>query len=142
MTSRREDILAAMMTRLANTSGIGSPARVYRSRVVAMRTDKLPAITVEPLQESAQYDNLNFMTWTLQVSVKVFTRGEAPDQLADPIINSAYALLMADRSLGGLALDVLPSSIGFSAEDGDKPLGMADCVFTVTYRTNPVNLES
>ncbi len=142
MTSRREDILAAIVTRVTGASGVGSPARVYRSRVVAMRADGLPAIVVEPLQESAEYSDFNFMRWTLQVSVKVYTRGDIPDQLADPIINSAYALLMADRSLGGLALDILPGSITFRAEDGEQPVGIADAVFTVTYRTNPVNLES
>ena len=141
MTSRREDILAAVATRLSSTAGVSG--RVYRSRPEALRTDAMPALIIEPISDNAvPYNTTPFVTWTLQFRVMVLARGQVPDQVADPVINSMYSLLMADRSLGGLAQDLVPLNIAFNMQDGDKPILMADCVFQATYRTQAANLET
>jgi hypothetical protein len=46
MTSKREQILAAIYTALQGTAGVGT--RVYRSRVEPMARNETPAIVVEP----------------------------------------------------------------------------------------------
>ncbi|MFN5780324.1 MAG: hypothetical protein ACK44O_12775, partial [Novosphingobium sp.] len=58
-----------------------------------------------PGQDAAQVVNLCKLNWTLDVLISVYARGEEPDKLADPTIVSVHSLLMADRTIGGLAYD-------------------------------------
>jgi len=47
--SKREQILARIVTTLAGTSGVGS--RIYRSRVEPLARGESPAIIVEPISD-------------------------------------------------------------------------------------------
>lgn len=141
MTTKRETILAAIRTALTGTTGVST--RIYRSRVEPISRAESPAIVVEPINDSAtQNTSLPTLDWSLMVRVTVIVRGTTPDQLADPIIESLHAKLMADLTLGGYAIDVQPISVTFNFTEADGAAGEIQCDYRVIYRTSVTNLAS
>lgn len=139
MASRSEQILAHIATTLAATAGIGT---VYRSRGEAFSRDEAPAMVIEPGGESAREMSTCKLDWTLPVLIAIHTRGSIPDQLADSIRVSAHSLLMADRTLGGLALDIIPLGTDPQRDKADLTSLWLVCTYQVRYRTLANNLES
>lgn len=131
--SKREDILARIVTALAGTTGVSS--RIYRSRVEPLARGESPAIVVEPVSDSATQDTLGTLQWTMTVRVAVIVRGIVPDQAADPIISDVHAKLMGDATLGGYVIDMLPTTVSFEMLEADQPAGVVSAEFAVTYRT-------
>jgi hypothetical protein len=141
MTTKRETILAAVRTALTGTTGVGS--RIYRSRVEPMARAESPAIVVEPVSDTAQQNtSLPTLDWSLTIRVAVIVRGAIPDQIADPVVESLHAKLMADLTLGGVAIDVQPQSVNFEMVEADQPAGVISCDFLIRYRTSVTNLAT
>ena len=101
MTTKRENILAAIKTALTGTTG--GRHEIYRSRVEPMsRMNRLPS-------SSSLFQILLFRTpslptldWTLRVRIVVIERGTVPDQAADDTIQSLHSKMMADLTWGWL----------------------------------------
>ena len=141
MATRRESILAAIRTALTGTTGVST--RIYRSRVEPIERADSPAIVVEPVNDTAQQNtSLPTLDWSLTVRVMVFVRGKTPDQLADPVVESLHAKLMADLTLGGLSMDIQPQQVNFQMVEGDQPIGVISCDYLVRYRTSVANLAT
>ena len=139
MTTKRETILAAIRTALTDTTGVGT--RIYRSRVEPMARQESPAIVVEPIEDTAQQNtSLPTLDWSLTVRVAVVVRANVPDQAADPTVESLHSKLMADLTLGGLAIDIQPLRVEFQAVEADVPAGVIMCDYLVRYRTSVTNL--
>ena len=137
--SKREQILAAIRTALTGTTGVG--ARIYRSRVEPLARQESPAIIVEPLKDRAEQNtSLPTLDWSLLVRVAVIIRANVPDQAADPTVESLHAKIMADLTLGGLAIDIQPVQVEFQTVEADVPAGVVMCDYLVKYRTSVVNL--
>jgi hypothetical protein len=110
--TKREQILAAIRTALNGTAGVGS--RIYRSRVEPLARQESPAIIVEPIKDRCEQNtSLPTLDWSLLVRVAVVIRANVPDQAADPVIESLHSKLMADLTLGGLAIDIQPFQVEF-----------------------------
>jgi hypothetical protein len=140
MTTKREQVLTAIRTALTGTTGVGT--RIYRSRVEPLARGESPAIVVEPVSDSAQQNtSLPTLDWSLTVRVAVIVRGDVPDQLADPIVESAHAKIMADLTLGGYAIDVQPQSVSFDLIEADQTAGVIALEYLVRYRTSVTNLS-
>ena len=141
MTTRREQILSAITTALAGTTGVGS--RIYRSRVEAFSRGESPAISLEPINDTpATNTSLPTLDWSLTVRIAVIVRGAIPDQLADPIVESLHSLVMADQGLGGLAMDIIPGSTDWQLIEADTPAGVVLCEYVVRYRTSVGSLAT
>ena len=141
MTTRREQIIAAITTALAGTTGVGS--RIYRSRVEAFSRGESPAISLEPINDTpATNTSLPTLDWSLTVRIAVIVRGAIPDQLADPIVESLHSLVMADLSLGGLAMDIIPASVDWQLIEADQPAGVVLCDYDIRYRTSVGSLAA
>ena len=139
MTTKRETILAAIRTALIGTTGVST--RIYRSRVEPLARGELPAIVVEPATDTAEQNtSLPTLDWTLTVRISVIVRGNVPDQLADPIVESLHAKVMADLTLGGHAYDVQPLAVSFDIVEADQPSGVISCDYAVKYRTRVADL--
>ncbi len=140
MTTKRESILTAIAAALVGTTGVST--RIYRSRVEPITRGESPAIVIEPISDSAQQNTaLPTLDWSLVVRVAVIVRGNIPDQLADPTVESLHAKMMADLTLGGYAIDVQPQSVSFELVEADQPAGVIACDFLVRYRTNVADLS-
>ena len=141
MTTRREQILSAITTALAGTTGVGS--RIYRSRVEAFSRGESPAISLEPINDTPDTPtSLPTVDRSLALRITVVVRGAIPDQLADPIVESLHALVMADLSLGGLAMDIIPGSTDWQLIEADTPAGVVLCEYVVRYRTSVGSLSA
>ena len=135
MATKRERILAAITTSLANTVGVGT--RIYRSRAEALTRSETPALILEPISDTPQ-DTQSFndkIKWEFKVRVSVIVRGSIPDNIADPTIESLHTKVLNDPSLGGLAFDVRPSTTSFEILEADQPAGVISCEFDIEYRT-------
>ena len=142
MATKREQILAALKTQLAGTTGVGT--RIFRSRPEAFKRADTPSIVIEPVSDQPNINNSNYekLNWTLTVRVVVIARGNVPDNVADPTIESMHPKLVNDPTLGGLALDVRPSSTSFEFLEADQPAGVIMCEYEVDYRSAYNNLSS
>lgn len=141
MTTKREQILAAIATTLEGTADVGT--RIYRSRVEAFARNEAPALVIEPGTDSAAEEQVSTckIDWRLPVLVAVYTRGAIPDQLADPIIASIHSQLMADRTIGGLAMDIWPGTVDPQMEKADQPALWTVLTYNVRYRTSITDLS-
>ena len=139
MTTLRENILEDIMSSLSGTTGVGS--RIYRSRVVPLQRGESPALVVEPVSDTPEQNtSLPTLDWSLVVRVSVIVRGEKPDEVADPIVESLHGKIMADLTLGGYAIDVQPQGVSFEMVDADQPAGVIGCDYLVRYRTRLADL--
>jgi hypothetical protein len=141
MTTKRESILTAIAAALVGTTGVST--RIYRSRVEPITRGESPAIVIEPISDNAQQNTaLPTLDWSLVVRIAVIVRGNIPDQLADPTVQSLHSKLMADLTLGGYAIDIEPVSVTFELVEADQPAGVVMCDYRVQYRTSVANLAS
>jgi hypothetical protein len=141
MTTKRETILAAIRTALTDTTGVGE--RIYRSRVEAFSRAETPALLIEPVVDDASVEtSLPTLTWRLTVRIMVVVRGDIPDQIADPIVQSLHSKLTADLTLGGYAYDIEAVSVTFEMVEGDQPTGVVACNYRILYRTSVNDLSS
>jgi hypothetical protein len=139
-TSRREQILSYAATALAGTVDVGS--RIYRSRVEAFTREEAPAIVIEPgIDRAVEFSSCK-LDWTLELIIAIYTRGQIPDQLADPIVVDVNTRLMTDRSLGGLAIDILPAMVDPQRDKADLTSLWTVLTYRVRYRTDDVNLAA
>jgi len=134
MTTRREQILSRMATALANTTGVSG--RVYRSRVEPLARGEMPALVIEPVSDTPSQTTLATLDWTLVARVSVLVRGAVPDQLADATVQDVHAKIMADTTLQGYAIDILPGAVSFDLVEADQPAGVIGMDFEIRYRTN------
>ena len=134
MASKRERILAALKTTLAGTTGVGT--RIYRSRPEPTSRGESPAIVVEWTNDQPSIrGTTGHIDWTLRIRVVVISRGKIPDNLADATIESLHSKLLTDPTVGGLAIDIRPSTTTFELIEADQPAGLIMCEFEVDYRT-------
>ena len=141
MSTKREQILAAIATTLEGTANVGT--RIYRSRVEAFARNEAPALVIEPGTDSAAEEQVSTckIDWRLPVLIAVHTRGAIPDQLADPIIASIHSQLMADRTLGGLVMDIWPGTVDPQMEKADQPALWTVLTYSVRYRSSVTDLS-
>jgi hypothetical protein len=126
MTTKREQIMARLLTTLANTTGVST--RIYRSRVVPL--------ILEPVSDIVEQNtSLPTLDHSLTVRVSVIVRGDVPDNVADATVESLHSKIMADLTVNSLAIDVQPSDTSFELLDADQPGGVIGVEYIVRYRT-------
>ena len=142
MASKREQILAALKTTLANTTGVGT--RIYRSRVEPITRGESPAIVLEPVTDEPSINSATYLKidWTLRVRIVVIVRGNIPDNVADPTVESLFTKVLNDPTVGGLALDIRPATQTFEVLEADQPAGLTTCEFEIDYRTSYNSLST
>lgn len=131
-SSKREQILLAIMSRLAPTTGIGG--RVQRSQADPNDRDFGNYIAVRWLNEQASPDTVPQLERTLIVEIACYTRGDTPDSIADPIMVSAHSLLMADTQLGGLAIDMRLEDATTEIIPADMPAAKTTHNYSIKFR--------
>ena len=142
MTSKREQILSALKTTLAGTTGVST--RIYRSRIEPITNGESPAIVIEPVTDEPSIDSSSYLKidWRLRIRVVVIVRGTIPDQISDPTVESLFTKILNDPTIGGLAIDIRPATQTFEVLEADQPAGLITCEFEVDYRTSYNNLST
>tara|TARA_Y100000593_G_scaffold94080_1_gene191519 strand:- start:2836 stop:3270 length:435 start_codon:yes stop_codon:yes gene_type:complete len=141
-TTRREHILDAVKTAITATTGISS--RAYRSRVIPLaQRSQLPALLLTWTNDSAvQETSLATLNWTLEIQVACLVSGDTPDEVADSIVEDMHSRLMDDITLGGYAMDLVPTGTTNESIDGDQPAGVVTSSYEIRYRTSNDDLST
>ena len=142
MASKREQILAALKTTLAGTTGVST--RIYRSRIEPITNGESPAIVIEPITDEPSINNSSYLKidWTLRVRIVVIIRGTVPDSVGDPTVESLFTKVLTDPTVGGLAKDIRPATQTFEVLEADTPAGIITCEFEIDYRTSYNSLST
>ena len=141
MTTVRENIIEDIMSSLSGTTNVST--RIYRNRVVPISRGESPALVVEVVSDTPEQNtSLPTLDWSLLVRISVIVRGDEPDEVADPIVESLHAKIMSDLTLGGHAIDVQPGTTTFERVDADQPAGVIGVEYLVRYRTELADLTT
>lgn len=132
MSSKREQIVRAIMATLAPAPGVGG--RVFRSQADPNPREVAPYIAVQWTNEQSSPDTVQLLGRTLTVEVSIYTRGDIPDSLADDIVVAAHHLIMADPSLGGLAIDTMLEDATAEIIAADMPAAKVTHAYSVKFR--------
>jgi hypothetical protein len=136
MSSKTEQILSAVQTALAGTTGVST--RIYRDRWEALARNEMPALVIHPEMEDQTVEVLPYTRSTLTIQVDVLISGSPLSTLADPTRVSLHSKLMADPTLGGLAIDVRANGVMWDAESGE--IGILRCNYQISFRTRTTDL--
>ena len=142
MASKREQILAALKTTLAGTTGVST--RIYRSRIEPITNGESPALVIEPVTDEPSVNTSSYLKidWTLRVRIVVIIRGTIPDSVGDPTVESLFSKVLTDPTVGGLAKDIRPATQTFEVLEADTPAGLITCEFEIDYRTSYNSLST
>lgn len=138
MNTHKENIITAVVDVVKTTLTAGSAT--YRSRVLAMKRDQLPAIIVKPGAESVERMSMGIEKRVFSIIIQIHARSEIPDQLTDSIAAEIHAALMADQSLGGkikYLVDQGSQEPEFS--DADEVECMQRIEYAAQYFTSPTD---
>jgi len=138
VTSKSEQILAAIATALAPTAGISS--RVFRDRWEAVARNEMPCIVIEPLSENDEVPAVGPINTDLVVSIDVLISGAPLSTLADPIRVDMHSRLIAATFTGLGVIHVYPQSREWQAESGE--IGILSSSYAVRYRSSLSDLTA
>lgn len=139
--TKRESILAAIKSSLTSVTGV-SDASVFRSRVIAFARRELPAIVVEPLNDSAESPAIHRSVWTMTFQVAVLVRADTPETTADAIVESVHSKIMNSATVAALVDGIFPVAVDWTFADSDVPTGVVSMNFQVTYQTSLTDIAS
>ena len=139
MSSVRERILQSLATKLVSVPD----ATVYRSRQTAVARSEGNAILLEP--ENEQVEKRTTMPNGLVVrdfmfDVVVLARGDPADQVADQIIVTAHALIMADPTVGNLCAQIIEHSTEWKFDQADLTAAEVLVRYMTRYLTKTSDL--
>ena len=142
--SIREQILLAVMAAVRTpVESLG--ATLHRSPTVAISREQCPALVVFPESESITERANDRVTRELTVRVVALARAvppAIPETEADRLLTAAHAALMADGTLGGLALGIREQECDWEVEDADAVAAAIPARYRITYRTRAHDLAT
>ena len=133
--SRALDIYQACIAALTTPAMTAIPT-VYDNRLVPVERDELPAVAVEMGDEpepDTEGRTIGTVARELTVDAHILIDSATPYSAADAAVQEVYGLLLADRTLGGLATEVREPSI--SRQRDDAGVGRVTLSFRVEFRT-------
>ena len=88
----------------------------------------------------------NPVEWQTDIVVEAYARGDSPQpgtgRASRALQARVYARLLAEPSLGGVAIDLLPGPIGTDSDRVDRRLGCCAATYTVIHRTGAATLDA
>lgn len=141
MATKREQILAALLTLLGNATAVS--ANLARERARPWGAEITEAINIvpesDPQQDTGGYNNTDR---GLLVDFQIHQRGDNPTTAADARVEALHSRLMSDRTLGGLALDIQAADNDFEWDDADRDFCVIHQRYRVLYRTRETDLTT
>ncbi|WP_172600384.1 hypothetical protein [Sulfurivermis fontis] len=133
MISVRERLIREAMARCQTAV---APVRVLRQPTTAIPREQTPALVLL-VESDAPVKRSNDR---LERELVLRLIGHARDfddgyVVADDLVCKAHAALLADPTLGGLALAITEAEADYQAEDADMDAIAIPAVYRITYRT-------
>lgn len=146
MTTRTEQILQHLIGTSTGGGILGAAAgvdnRVYRDRAEAFAQQELPALAVFPDLDNPTTEFSTCRTkWELNLHILVLMGAGVVSTLTDPIRASIHQILMAEKTLGGLAMTIRPGPARWEPYKGNDMPGVLDLTYVVEYLTDQDDLS-
>ncbi len=132
MTTRTEDLAAAIVTRLSTA---GLTVRTTTDETYSFET--MPVVVVDVGGESPEGvvgGAGGYIYWNLNVRLIIAALGVTPKLAPEATRKTVHTALYADRTFGGLAIDILAGTVSRSIDSEDPAAGVTQCTYTVKYR--------
>ena len=143
MSSKALHIRDAVITALSTPAltGIGAGG-VSVDPDYAFEARDLPVVAVYLGDETTSVVMIGADDHTLTLTVRIISKGSDAFANGDAILVLAHARIVADRTLGGKALDVQSMGIRRSRDVLEVPVAVAELDYAVDYRTTETSLEN
>ena len=143
MSSKALQIRDAVITALSTPAltGIGAGG-VSVDPDYAFEARDLPVVAVYLGDETTSVVMIGAEDHTLTLTVRIISKGSDAFANGDAILVLAHARIVADRTLGGKALDVQSMGIRRSRDVLEVPVAVAEMDYAVDYRTTETSLEN
>ena len=144
MTSKALQIAQAIETVLTVPAMTAVPAAsVYADPLDALEHETFPAVAVELGDEDEPIEvATGVLARSLEITITVLSNGSAPFVRADAPLVEAHSRIFADRTLGGLALDIAEGPTRRQREGMGEGVGSSAKTYRIQYRTTETSLES
>lgn len=114
--------------------------RIFQNREYSLAVGVASQIHVNRVEADPNGDILTGapIDWVTQLEVVIKARKAAAveaEDVADDIWTEAYARLMADQSLGGLAMQLTQGAVSFDQDEADTDVASITWRFSVSHRT-------
>ena len=136
MQSIREQIIQTVVARLTLVAS-AQGATIRRQPTVPTDRAQLPTLLVFPDSEAVRRvnDRTERELVIRIVALAVGTATEIPEPMADRLMTAAHAALLADVTLGGLALGMEETDTDWQQDDADMDVAGLPSPSRITYRT-------
>lgn len=147
-TPVQEQLVAAIKTALDGISAIAG-LTAEREREEMVETDEIPFLALYELEVTPQEEFAGEDGWSLAVQIEGLAQGAtrvAARQAAAELRAEVVKAVLADRTLGGLARDVLssnelaPAQLDYKVADTVAEFAVAFDVLFATAEGNPFSL--
>ena len=138
MASVAEQIADAVVAKLTVPPMSTVPAaRVFRDVMRARRATELPAVAVETGDEVSPVRSLiTKKDRRIEIQVSFIAKGDSPYTQCDPALVESHGRIIADLSLGGLAMDILEGPTYRTRDGVDSDYGEVKKTYVIEYRTD------
>ena len=133
MISRRELLIRAV---IGCCQAAVTPATVLRQPTTAIAGDQTPALVLAIVSDTPVKRSNDRMERELVVRLTSYARDPTDGYaVADDLLCKAHLALLADTTLGGLALSLTEMEADYQAEDADVEAIAIPATYRITYRT-------
>ncbi len=133
MISRRELLIRAVMD---CCQAAVVPASVLRQPTTAIARDQTPALILAIVSDAPVKRSNDRMERELEVRLTGYARDPTDGYaVADELLCKAHLALLADNTLGGLALSLTEMEADYQADDADVEAIAIPAFYRITYRT-------
>ena len=136
MQSIREQIIQTVVDRLTPVATT-QIATIRRQPTVPTDRAQMPALLVFPESEVVRCvnDRTERELVIRIVALAIGTTAESPEPVADRLLTAAHTALLADVTLGGLALGLEETDTDWQQDDADMDVAALPSRYRITYRT-------
>ena len=133
MISRRELLIRAVM---GCCQAAVTPVTVLRQPTTAITRDQTPALVLAIVSDAPVKRSNDRMERELVVRLTSYVRDPTDGYaVADDLLCKAHLALLADTTIGGLALSLAEMEADYQAEDADVEAIAIPAIYRITYRT-------
>jgi hypothetical protein len=127
--TKTEQIMAAITAKLT-AAGL----KVRTDTEVLYSFEDLPVIVLDAGSETPRpVVGQGFVYWDLSVSLFIGADGASPKLAPEATRQAAHTALYADRSLGGVVIDLSASTVNRLIDPDNPSLGITEAVYLIQY---------
>lgn len=128
--TKTEQIVAAIAAKL---TAAGVPNRSDTANPYSFE-DTIVLIDCGNEQPNGVLDNVGFVYWDLTISLWIIAQSGTPKLAPEVLRAAAHIALYADRSLGGLIIDIQAGSVNRQIDQENPAAGITEAQYQIQYR--------